>query len=274
MTAKALHIATEQPGSLEISRLEALLERHPYFTAAWVKLLLEYRALGKEDKVRDLLSKVAAMAPDRSILKKRLEATVLLETEGKSTQELPATEETQAIREKEEEKEETPAEEVPHPDEVVETEEIENAVAAEEKTETKAEEAHSFTEWLHYLQHHPAAEETGAEEKPEEEERIIDAGAMHEARYQMEAASLEEKEEARAGEDEDDALSEADLDQAKEMAARSLTMDESLITETLAKVYLIQGKNDKAIEIYQRLILKIPERSSYFEAQIKKLKGS
>ncbi len=272
MTAKALHIATEKPGSLEISQLEALLERHPYFTAAWVKLLLEYRARGREDKVSELLSRVAAMAPDRSTLKRRLEATLLLHTEGKSPEEEPAREEVETFHEKEDEKEEIAAEEVPQQE--IQTGEGGSELAAEEKTETKAEEAHSFTEWLHYLQHHPAAEETGAEEKPEEEERIIDAGAVHEARYQMEAASLEEKEEARAAPDEDDALSEADLDQAKEMAARSLTMDESLITETLAKVYLIQGKNDKAIEIYQRLILKIPERSSYYEAQIKKLKGS
>jgi Tfp pilus assembly protein FimV len=90
----------------------------------------------------------------------------------------------------------------------------------------------------------------------------------------MEAAGLEEEHETETAISGDEALSEADLDRTKEMAARSLTMDESLITETLAKVYEIQGKQEKAIEIYQKLILKIPERSTYFSARIKKLKGS
>ena len=44
-----------------------------------------------------------------------------------------------------------------------------------------------------------------------------------------------------------------------------------LVTETLARIHIQQGNIDKAIEIYRKLSLNFPEKSSYFAAQIKKL---
>ena len=45
-----------------------------------------------------------------------------------------------------------------------------------------------------------------------------------------------------------------------------------LMTETLAKVYLEQKKYQKAIQAYEILILKYPEKSSFFAAKIEALK--
>jgi tetratricopeptide (TPR) repeat protein len=44
-----------------------------------------------------------------------------------------------------------------------------------------------------------------------------------------------------------------------------------MMTETLAKIYQKQGKYDKALEIYNTLRLKFPEKNAYFAALIEKL---
>lgn len=55
------------------------------------------------------------------------------------------------------------------------------------------------------------------------------------------------------------------------MAKRSLDDSGGMVSDTLARIYINQGNLDKALEAYEQLILKYPEKSGYFAARIQKV---
>ncbi len=59
---------------------------------------------------------------------------------------------------------------------------------------------------------------------------------------------------------------------ANQKAKESLAENEDLVTETLAKIYALQGNTAKAIRTYEILSLKFPNKSAYFASQIDYLK--
>ena len=57
-------------------------------------------------------------------------------------------------------------------------------------------------------------------------------------------------------------------------AKESLLDNEHLVTETLAKIYALQGSVNKAVRAYEILSLKFPQKSAYFATLIQKLKNN
>lgn len=55
-------------------------------------------------------------------------------------------------------------------------------------------------------------------------------------------------------------------------AKQSLKESEDLVTETLAKIYVLQKNYTKAIKAYEQLSLVYPEKKTFFASQIKKIK--
>lgn len=63
-------------------------------------------------------------------------------------------------------------------------------------------------------------------------------------------------------------------EQVFEMAVNSIAHEDGLISESLATILVKQGKTDKAIDMYRKLSLRNPAKSTYFAQQIQQLQQS
>ncbi len=58
----------------------------------------------------------------------------------------------------------------------------------------------------------------------------------------------------------------------RDLSLKSTTFGDDLVSENLAVILLRQGKKDKAIDIYKKLIWKLPQKKAYFAARIEEIK--
>jgi hypothetical protein len=155
---------------------------------------------------------------------------------------------------------------------------VEIEEAAQEQSKP-VEDPESFGDWLTYLKKNNGqsyaditekAELSKAKNKEKERERIESYIEKNEERKQKNKAIIDniiEKNPGLIRQKEEPKFFAPDT-KAKE----SLLENEHLVTETLARIYALQGSVNKAVRAYEILSLKYPQKSAYFASLIQKLK--
>ncbi|MUP44749.1 hypothetical protein E0K83_03200 [Gramella sp. BOM4] len=140
--------------------------------------------------------------------------------------------------------------ELPSEEEEKEDKTSEESLGIGKPLEFNDKEAHSFSEWLKLTRAQPIERE---EKRPEE----TDESRLRKFELIEEFISKNPK------------IKPGETTRKGNLAEQSLSSPESLMTETLAKVYLEQKNYKKAIQAYKILILKNPEKSGFFADQIR-----
>jgi hypothetical protein len=138
-----------------------------------------------------------------------------------------------------------------------------NLLEVEPNLADKIQEEHTFEDWLDFLDNH----------KIEEKEALLNhqidrhlAAATYEVELKEEIAQLDNEEAS------EHVLTDEAAKKVTALAQESITLTSGAITETLAKIMLMQGKINESIAMYEQLVLKYPEKSNYFAAQIELIK--
>lgn len=282
MTPETLSLYIKDPSLLDdqtIDGLWALVKEYPYFQLA--RTLLARNLYNTNHSAYPLsLRLAAAYAGDRSKLKKFIEGTPVLKQaaiqkdESTAVPESVATEPLQVIVDQlvvvpgEQPDPVAVADKMPGSEltanEVISDLQTEIPVQADTKLSGKSQ-ASSLIETIFTRLSHAIPDETDV--KSDEE-----FGLYHqESTYAEVSPTRKElidkfiKDEPRIG------TPKSEFYNPEDKARQSTSLPDDLVSETLARIYEQQGHYLLAIKIYEKLILLIPEKSSYFAAQINEI---
>jgi len=258
----------------QTSALEKLIQKAPYFqTARAVRLkgLKEHQ----EFSYNSALKKTAAYTTNRSVLfdfitsiefnqnkiarqiqeqEEQLRNITVFEPEEVFAKRSMAIDEAIKMRQSESEQVMDPdlfSEKSVEAKEQTEEDLSEDQLKLGEPLEFDASESHSFSEWLRLTSAKPIKREESEEENPKDE--------VQHKKFELIDRFISKSPKIKPGKPSN----------KSNLAEVSTTPPESLMTETLARVYLEQKNYKKAIQAYKILILKNPEKSGFFADQIR-----
>lgn len=133
------------------------------------------------------------------------------------------------------------------------------AAASQQDAAFDKEVPHSFAEWLKYADQAalPENEKTTTKESTGTASKAPDANELIEKFIREEPKITRPK---------------TEFYNPVNMAKQSVADDITFVSETLAKIYVLQGNYLKALHAYENLRLKYPEKRLYFAVQIKNLR--
>ena len=273
MTATDLSLILKQPNHISLSQvyeLENIIHEYPYFQvvkAIYLKVLYaqESYRYNKELKV------TAAHIGNRTLLFDFITSTAFKEKSVLDKQQMPKAYADEAIpsefttyvtEDAFEKKEFYPV--PPDPKKEPQSQQPEELLHMGKPIDFQPTDKQSFATWLQVTRYKPIdrrTSQTPTIELPFVEKNIFEEGDQRAKKFDLIDKFLQANPKIEVNKDYDDTSSAIEIVEKTDIGRQ-------FMTETLAKVYLEQGKYLEAIQAYQILMLKNPTKSSYFAEQI------